>query len=180
MFNAMAVVSLLMCVGAITGAVRTFFVAEEWSYQKVVATRTGQTVMVRHILRSVNGCFVLARYGWSVPTSQINSSGFSPRQGWGYSQEQAKSGRRFGHFDFSRFEEKTGESSYATIGVAFPCWFFSLLTCLLPIAWIWRGVSARRTQAAGKCAICGYDLRATPDRCPECGTVPGNLEAKTS
>jgi hypothetical protein len=61
--------------------------------------------------------------------------------------------------------------------VVLPLWFVAALLLAPPV---YRAVGlrrARRRRRTGHCASCGYDLRATPDRCPECGTVPPRAKA---
>ncbi|MGD0766841.1 MAG: hypothetical protein ABSB42_01325 [Tepidisphaeraceae bacterium] len=83
---------------------------------------------------------------------------------------------------FLRFGFKLAPSG-ATIGYApgyrlakqgvalIPYWSLSFAFGLASIACFWFSRQPNHLLA-GQCARCGYDLRATPDRCPECGTIP--------
>lgn len=68
--------------------------------------------------------------------------------------------------------------------VFLPYWLLILATAILPAIWIASSLRHHRRRrhrlTQGRCLKCGYDLRATPSRCPECGespnvTKPGRL-----
>jgi len=54
-------------------------------------------------------------------------------------------------------------------GIAFPTWMLTTLFGLPPILWLTSLVKRRLDKRSKHCPHCGYDLRATPERCPECG-----------
>lgn len=64
------------------------------------------------------------------------------------------------------------ETSYCASA---PVWSLVLASGVFPALWLltagqrrWRH---RRRSKKGLCVRCGYDLRGTPDRCPECGAA---------
>jgi len=53
-----------------------------------------------------------------------------------------------------------------------PYWALALIAAPLPLVWMrasQRRLRRRWRRRRGLCARCGYDLRASPEACPECG-----------
>jgi hypothetical protein len=65
-----------------------------------------------------------------------------------------------------------GTNNYERIKkVTVPCWAVVAISASLAVHLFRRNGQPKR----GQCATCGYDLRATPDRCPECGNIPAKV-----
>jgi hypothetical protein len=56
--------------------------------------------------------------------------------------------------------------------VAVPHWSLALLLLVAPAFMGSIAARKRRRLVAERCVKCGYDLRGSPERCPECGLVP--------
>ena len=71
-----------------------------------------------------------------------------------------------------RFSYDQGKSEYRDdyLAIRTPYWSFALIFTILPLIVLRRWIR-KRNRNSFACVSCGYDLRATPDRCPECGAV---------
>jgi hypothetical protein len=67
-----------------------------------------------------------------------------------------------GRFGFAAYFS----SGSKTVGI--PLWQLAGIAVVCSLS-LWRRVER---PGPNLCVRCGYDLRATPDRCPECGQVP--------
>lgn len=62
------------------------------------------------------------------------------------------------------------DSSGSSRGVVIPFWMLAVATAATSIYLVLRN----RPHAPGTCRVCGYNMLATPHRCPECGTAPAD------
>jgi hypothetical protein len=81
-------------------------------------------------------------------------------------------------FGYARFAVLDAPvAHFESWGVVVPIWSLVALALPLPLLWLaWR-IRRRRLTSRGRCSQCGYDLRATPGRCPECGTAAAGKDA---
>jgi hypothetical protein len=73
------------------------------------------------------------------------------------------------YFELFRLTDVEGHPVISCL-VILPYWFVVPPLMVAPLIFAERRLRRMRKRAGGFCVVCGDDLRATPRRCPECGT----------
>ena len=153
LLNLLTALSLLLCVAACVLWVRSYFV------QDVIISSPGEPRSIN--LHSTCGAFVLIRQTNYIPPVVRHSRD----QVAVYASTPAMA-----LITFDVGEDRPGGVPWM---VVFPQWLVVVVSGALPVARL-RRRSRKRRGSHAVCPACGYDLRASPGRCPECGTArPG-------
>lgn len=88
------------------------------------------------------------------------------KYGFGYREENIPS-----YFVTAKYGGTVAVQAYRWRTIGFPYAVPIILCAMYPI------MQFRRRRREGCCAKCGYDLRASPERCPECGLVTASAAA---
>ena len=178
LLNPLTALSLLPCAAATALWVRSHFVHECVRWQEDLFHSSAEGRLTRAALASGDGRVAVGittahkdhpDTAHVVFTSRL--ADLPPGRTWMWdtdyemrpAAEEAPAWERLG-FRFDWQPASYSMNGYYRVG--FPLWLAALTLGVPPGRRLYRW---RRGHAAGLCPRCGYDLRATPDRCPECG-----------
>ncbi len=172
LFRILTALSLLLFLIFVVLRVRSWFAYDQISY-------ASWNESARKVSRTIVGWdrgqldYVLFTYEVN-PGSALSALKFVPGPGWGYRvyhPPHEGTPERSWFYEHSGLGMGTIPATGRRWQIEMPIWPFIALTAILPSLWLWKAVKRRRMAGPGLCPGCGYDLRASAERCPECGRL---------
>lgn len=176
LFTLLSALSLVLCVATCALWARSCFrvdtvywTNEMWSGWGVSSKRGEVVVSVRHLHGLNNGPERFRYIGGPGSASVMMLPYGMVRRSWAGFYVSDAGGREVNPF---------GSYIWSDHYYAVPDWFIVVISGLgsfRSVRWCARRFRDGRRRARGCCAACGYNLRATPERCPECGTAASSM-----